>query len=237
MSGAALRSIQVALGATAAGVAVAAALGFVYHDTSQTVTSRQSQLDALRARTIAVAQPTNTSDQTVRARLTQLRQSDAVRVSWDGFMSNLGRVLPEDVWLTGMQVAETAPAARAPSPLRSTPNPAPAPDQRADRLHDHRLHVFTALGRAADAPAEDAAVAQPDLAAEQQRGNRGHAFRFPVHDRRRSQRAARKGGVVINRIRSSRRASALSAGARNRALAAAAWFAVVGSEAQRRLRS
>ena len=125
--GSRLAKHQVALGATAAGVAVAAALGFVYHDTSQTVTSRQSQLDTLRARTIAVAQPTNTSDQTVRARLTQLSQSDAVRVSWDGFMSNLGRVLPEDVWLTGMQVAETAPAAPGAVPTPSTPNPAPAP--------------------------------------------------------------------------------------------------------------
>lgn len=115
---------QVAIGATVAGIAVAAALGFVYHDATQSVTSRQSQLDVLRARAIAVVQPTNTSDQTVRARLTQVSQSDATRVSWDGFMSKLARVLPEDVWLTGMQVAATAPVAATAAPTPSTPNPA-----------------------------------------------------------------------------------------------------------------
>lgn len=124
--GSRLAKHQVALGATAAGIAVAAALGFVYHDTSQTVKTRQSELDTLRARAIAVVQPTNTSDQTVKARLTQLSQADAVRMSWDGFMSNLAKVLPEDVWLTGMQVTEAPPTTVGAAPTPANPNPAPA---------------------------------------------------------------------------------------------------------------
>src|SRR5215472_2636503 len=123
--GSRLAKHQVAIGTAAATLAVGAALVVVYQDTSKTVTSRQTQLTSLQARAIAVVKPTNTPDQTVRDRLTQISQTDATRVSWDGFMSNLARVLPEDVWLTGMQIAEAPPAVAGATSTPANPNPAP----------------------------------------------------------------------------------------------------------------
>jgi Tfp pilus assembly protein PilN len=101
----------VALGGTAAAIAVAALLGVTYQSASHTVTSNQSQLDALHARIAAMAQPVSSVNDGVRARIEQVATADAVRMSWDGFMTKLARVLPEDVWLTNMSVQETAPAA------------------------------------------------------------------------------------------------------------------------------
>ena len=57
----------VALGGTAAAIAVAAVLGMTYQSASHTVTSNQDQLDALHARIAAMAQPVSSVNQT-RAR-------------------------------------------------------------------------------------------------------------------------------------------------------------------------
>ncbi len=119
----------VAVGGTAVALAVAALLGVSYQSASKDVKSNQSQLDSLRARTAAVAQPVNNVDQSVRARMMQLSTADATRVSWDGFMTKLSRVLPEDVWLTTLNVAEAAPAAPTSTPAAgssTTATPAPS---------------------------------------------------------------------------------------------------------------
>lgn len=100
----------VALGGTAAAVAVAALLGVSWQSASKSAKDSQSQLDALKARIAAVSQPASSTNQTVRARIEQVTTADAARVSWDGFLQKLSRVLPEDVWLTTLQAAESAPA-------------------------------------------------------------------------------------------------------------------------------
>jgi Tfp pilus assembly protein PilN len=124
--GTTLAKHPVALGGTAAAVAVAALLGLTYQSASHSVTSNQNQLDALHARIAAMAQPVSSVNQSVRARIEQVTTADATRMSWDGFMTKLARVLPEDVWLTNMSVQETAPTATA------TPTPAaPAPSTAA----------------------------------------------------------------------------------------------------------
>jgi len=100
----------VALGGTAAAVAVAALLGVSWQSASKSAKDSQSQLDALKARIAAVSEPATSTNQTVRARIEQVTTADAARVSWDGFLQKLSRVLPEDVWLTTLQAAENAPA-------------------------------------------------------------------------------------------------------------------------------
>ena len=48
-------------------------------------------------------------------------------MSWDGFMTKLARVLPEDVWLVSMQVQEAAPVTTIPGATDSTAPATPAP--------------------------------------------------------------------------------------------------------------
>jgi Tfp pilus assembly protein PilN len=118
----------VALGGTAAAVAVAVVLGMTYQSASHTVKSNQDQLDALHARIAAMAQPVSSVNQSVRARIEQVATADATRMSWDGFMTKLARVLPEDVWLTNMSVQETAPTA---TPTTGATPAAPTPSTAA----------------------------------------------------------------------------------------------------------
>lgn len=126
--GSSLSKHTVALGGTAAAVAVAALLGVSYQSATSSAKSSQGQLDALNARIAAVSQPVNSTDQSVRARIEQVATADAARVSWDGFMTKLARVLPEDVWLNSLSVQETPPTtAPATPPGTSTPAPAPTP--------------------------------------------------------------------------------------------------------------
>lgn len=126
----------VALGGAAAAVAVAAILGVSWQSASTSAKSSQSELDGLNARIAAVSLPANSTDQTVRARIQQVTSIDAARVSWDGFLRKFARVLPEDVWLTSLQVQEAAPVAAAPATTgttstststTSTPAPAATP--------------------------------------------------------------------------------------------------------------
>jgi Tfp pilus assembly protein PilN len=123
--GSGLKKHPVALGGTAAAVAVAALLGISYQSASKDATTNQHQLDALNAQIAALAQPATSASQSVRDRINQVTTADSVRMSWDGFMTKLARVLPEDVWLTSMQVQEAAPLAPATTP--AAPAPAPAP--------------------------------------------------------------------------------------------------------------
>jgi Tfp pilus assembly protein PilN len=131
--GSGLSKHPVALGGTAAAVVVAALLGVSYQSASKDATRNQNALDALNARIAAVSQPLNAADQSVRERVQELTTADASRVSWDGFMSKLARVLPEDVWLNTLSIQETAPVTpgAAPgvpaAPAPTTPVPGVAP--------------------------------------------------------------------------------------------------------------
>ena len=118
----------VAIGGTAGAIAVAAVLGLSYQSASNAAKSTQDQLDAVNARIAAVSQPLNAADQSVRARVEQVTAADAARMSWDGFMTKLARVLPEDVWLVSMQAQETAPVAPGSSdPTAGAPAATPTP--------------------------------------------------------------------------------------------------------------
>jgi Tfp pilus assembly protein PilN len=126
--GSGLSKHAVAIGGTAGAVLVAAVLGLSYQSASNSAKSSQSQLDALNARIAAVSQPLNAADQSVRARVEQVTAADATRMSWDGFMTKLARVLPEDVWLVSMQAQETPPVTVAPGTTGTAGAPAsPAP--------------------------------------------------------------------------------------------------------------
>jgi Tfp pilus assembly protein PilN len=131
--GSGLSKHPVALGGTAAAVVVAALLGVSYQSASKDATRNQNALDALNARIAAVSQPLNAADQSVRERVQELTTADAARVSWDGFMAKLARVLPEDVWLNTLSIQETAPVtpstdpAAPAAPAPTTPLPGVAP--------------------------------------------------------------------------------------------------------------
>jgi len=114
-------------------IVVAAVLGLTYQSASKSAKSNQVQLDALNARIAALSQPLNAADQSVRERIQQVTAADSTRMSWDGFMNRLARVLPEDVWLVSMQAMEPAPvvatpgaatgAAATPAPVAPTGTP------------------------------------------------------------------------------------------------------------------
>lgn len=126
--GSGLSKHAVAIGGVAGAIVVAAALGSSYQSASNAAKSNQDQLDAVNARIAAISQPLNAADQSVRARVDQVTAADAARMSWDGFMTKLARVLPEDVWLASMQVQETAPVTAGTSdPTAGAPATAPTP--------------------------------------------------------------------------------------------------------------
>jgi Tfp pilus assembly protein PilN len=127
--GAGLAKHVVALGGAVAAVAVVAIIGLMWHSASASVKKNQAELDAVHARIAAVGHPQSMST-TVQQRLSQLSSSESSRVAWDGFMTNLARVLPEDVWLTTLSVAPTAPTPAATAPTTTTSGstpPAPTP--------------------------------------------------------------------------------------------------------------
>jgi Tfp pilus assembly protein PilN len=125
--GSGLSKHAVAVGGTAGAIAVAAVLGLSYQSASNSAKTNQTQLDALNARIAAVSQPLNAADSSVRARIEQVTAADATRMSWDGFMAKLARVLPEDVWLVSMQAQEAAPVAGTPGATDSTAGAPAAP--------------------------------------------------------------------------------------------------------------
>jgi Tfp pilus assembly protein PilN len=123
--GSGLKKHPVALGGTAAALVVAVLLGASYQSASKDAKTNQDQLDALNAQIAALAQPATSASQSVRDRINQVTTADSTRMSWDGFMTKLARVLPEDVWLTSMQVQESAPLAPGTAPAAPAPGTAP----------------------------------------------------------------------------------------------------------------
>jgi Tfp pilus assembly protein PilN len=120
--GSGLGKHTVALGGIAGGIVVAAVLGLSYQSATKSAKASQASLDALNARIAAVSQPVNSTDQSVRDRIEQVTSADATRMSWDGFMTNMAKVLPEDVWLNAMNIQEPVAGTLAPA---ATPGVAP----------------------------------------------------------------------------------------------------------------
>jgi Tfp pilus assembly protein PilN len=100
----------VAIGGVGAATVAAAALGLSWHSASTQVSADQTQLTSLEVQLARVAKSAPSSGDSVQARLTQINTTDSTRVAWDGFMSRLARVLPEDVWLTGLITANNTSA-------------------------------------------------------------------------------------------------------------------------------
>src|SRR5262245_3161073 len=104
-------------------VLVALGVGFLAHSASSTVSDRRAtvqQLDAQLATLTAAqqAQPTGGTTSRVSAATTLAGQ----RVSWDGFLGSLSRVVPEDVWLLSLAATGTAAtSAPAPAPAVAAP--------------------------------------------------------------------------------------------------------------------
>ena len=110
-----LGSHTVALVGAGAAVVVVAALGVTWHSASSTASAKKSELASLKVQLAKLSQSSSAVGQGVQARLAQINSTDATRVAWDGFMSRLARVLPEDVWLTGMSTANSAAGATTPT--------------------------------------------------------------------------------------------------------------------------
>lgn len=102
------------------GVLVFAGLAGGYLFTSAGVTSKQSELDDLRAQLAELEVPSEEPDpgavgaQAVvegQARMTALSTALASRIAWDRLLRKISQVLPEGVWLK--QLSATTPAASA----------------------------------------------------------------------------------------------------------------------------
>lgn len=97
-------------------VAVVAGLAVEFQSASSTVSGRQSTLRQLEDRYARVPKPQATSigaEQTQAARLSTVATVVEHRQPWDGFLSAVSLVMPEDVWLLSLDA--TGQSATAPS--------------------------------------------------------------------------------------------------------------------------
>ena len=103
------------------GVLVFAGLGGGYLFTSAGVTSKQSELDDLRAQLAELEVPSEAPGQEPstaaadgQARTTALSTALASRIAWDRVLREVSLVIPDDVWLTQLSATgATAPNALA----------------------------------------------------------------------------------------------------------------------------
>jgi type IV pilus assembly protein PilM len=97
-----------------AAVVPLAALGLFFSQAHGKVTHRQSQLSSLQSTLASLPEPTEPQiDADVQgaeaARASAVAQVLGARTSWDGVLRDLSRVLPANVWLTGLQASVPAP--------------------------------------------------------------------------------------------------------------------------------
>jgi type IV pilus assembly protein PilM len=116
------RSLAMAVGLPVAALIPLAALALTYTGAHGRVSDRQSQLDAIESQIAALPKPTKpviaagvATDEATRA--TAVASVLGGRLTWESVFSDLGRILPENVWLTNLTL--TAPdgtAITAPPP-------------------------------------------------------------------------------------------------------------------------
>jgi Tfp pilus assembly protein PilN len=113
-------------------IAVVGGLALQLRSASSTVSSRQATLRQLEDQFARLPKPQPGAvgaQQTQAARLTTVTSVAEHREPWDGFLSAVSLVMPEDVWLlsmnaSGQSATTPAPAAAAGSSTPATPAPA-----------------------------------------------------------------------------------------------------------------
>jgi len=113
-------------------LAVVGGLALQLRSASSTVSSRQVTLRQLEDQFARLPKPQPGAvgaQQTQAARLTTVTSVAEHREPWDGFLSAVSLVMPEDVWLlsmnaSGQSATTPAPAAAAGSSTPATPTPA-----------------------------------------------------------------------------------------------------------------
>jgi Tfp pilus assembly protein PilN len=111
-------------------VAVVAGVVVEARSASSTVAARQQALSAVQAEIAKVPKPDVPSPGVV-SKLSVVTSVAGQRTSWDGFLSAVSRVIPEDVWLVNLSATAPVPTAVTPGSSTvaadgSTPAPAPA---------------------------------------------------------------------------------------------------------------
>lgn len=108
------------VGAVAAAVVVTSLLAFAWHGASSAVSSKQTRLHDLQGQ-LAALRPAVQASSATASHLTAVTQAAAAQTSWDGFLTTVSRVLPEDVWLLGLNASGTA----APADVGAAPAAVP----------------------------------------------------------------------------------------------------------------
>ncbi len=98
-------------------IAVVAGVVVETRSANSTVSARQQTLGDVQAQIAKVPKP-NVPRPGVTSRLSVVSAVAPQRTSWDGFLSALSRVIPEDVWLTTLSASATTST--------TTPTPVPA---------------------------------------------------------------------------------------------------------------
>jgi Tfp pilus assembly protein PilN len=119
-------------------IAVVGGLALQLRSASSTVSSRQATLRQLEDQFARLPKPQPGAvgaQQTQAARLTTVTSVAEHREPWDGFLSAVSLVMPEDVWLLSMnasgQSATSTPAPAATSSTSSPSSSTPAPASTA----------------------------------------------------------------------------------------------------------
>jgi Tfp pilus assembly protein PilN len=106
--------------AVAAVVAVVAGLVMEIRSANSTVAARQQTLSDIQTQIAKVPKP-DVPLPGVTSRLSVVSSLAPQRTSWDGFLSAISRVVPEDVWLVNLSAAAPATgSSAAPAPTTST---------------------------------------------------------------------------------------------------------------------